>query len=90
MSVAIQKSDGSYKSDVFIDDVILVVLDNGEGYKRCTAASLLAIHAVCRPVAVCEPIPRNELTAEKKLIAESLLEEVKPPQGGQDNIGMAA
>jgi hypothetical protein len=49
--------------------------------QRGAAASLLAIHAVCRPVAVCEPIPRNELTAERKLIAESLLEEVKTTLG---------
>jgi hypothetical protein len=31
MSVAIPKSDGSYKSDFFIDNVISVVLDDGEG-----------------------------------------------------------
>jgi hypothetical protein len=65
MSVEIPKSDGSYKSDVFIDDVISVVIDDGEGCKRGAAAFLLAIHAVCRPVAVREPIKRNELTAEK-------------------------
>jgi hypothetical protein len=81
MSVEIPKSDVSYKSDVFIDDVISVVIDDGEGCKRGAAASLPAIHAVCRPVAVHEPIKRNELTAEKKLIAESLLEEVKTTLG---------
>jgi hypothetical protein len=82
MSIAIPKLDGSYKSDVFIVDVISVVLDDDEGCKRGAAASLLAIHAVCRPVlAVCEPIPRNKLTAKKKLIAESLLEEVKMTLG---------
>ena len=81
MSVTVPDSDGVYKSDVFIDDVISVVLDDDEGCKRGAAASLLAIHAVCRPVSVCEPVPRNELTAEKKLIAESLLEEVKTTLG---------
>jgi hypothetical protein len=81
MSVSISKSNGSYKSDVFIDDVISVVLDDGKGCKRGAAASLLAIHAVCRPVAVYEPIPRNKLTAEKKIIAESLFEEVKATLG---------
>jgi hypothetical protein len=70
-----------YKLDVFIDDVLSVVLDDGEGCKSGAAASLLAIHAVSRPVAVCEPIPRNKLTAEKKAIAESLLEEVKTTLG---------
>jgi hypothetical protein len=58
-----------------------VAIDDGEGCKRGAAASLLAIHAVCRPVAVREPIKRNKLTAEKKLIAESLLEEVKTALG---------
>jgi hypothetical protein len=41
----------------------------------------LAIHTVGRPVANPEPVPRHELTAEKKLIAESLLEEVKTTLG---------
>jgi hypothetical protein len=40
-------------------------------------ASLLAIHAVCRPLADDEPMPQSEMTAEKKLMAESLLEEIK-------------
>ena len=64
-----------------IDDVIAVILDDGEGCERGAAASLLAIHAVCRPVAADEPILRDELTAEKKLIAESLLEELKTTLG---------
>jgi hypothetical protein len=81
MSIEIPKSDGLYKSDVFIDEIISVVIDDGKGCKRGAADSLLAIHAICRPVAVCGPIKRNELTAEKKLIAESLLEEVKTTLG---------
>jgi hypothetical protein len=81
MSVEIPKSDGSYKSDFFFDDVISVVIDDGEGCKRGAVASLLAINAVCRPVTVREPIEKNELTAEKILIAESLLEEVKTTLG---------
>jgi hypothetical protein len=77
----IPDGEGKYKADVFIDDVISVVLDDGRGCARGAAASLLAIHAVCRPVADDEPVLRNELTAEKKLIAESLLEEVKTTLG---------
>jgi hypothetical protein len=75
-SVRIPVTDGAYKADVFIDD--------GHGCHRGVAASLLAIHAVCRPVSPSEPVPRDELTADKKLIAKkSLL-----PSRGQDNVGL--
>jgi hypothetical protein len=80
-SVTIPHSDGHYKADIFIDDLISVILDDGNGCKTGAAASLLAIHTVGRPVAGHEPVTRNELTAEKKLIAESLLEEVKTTLG---------
>jgi hypothetical protein len=80
-SVTIPDSDGDYKADVFIDDLISIILDDGAGCKRGAASSLLAIHTVGRPVAAHEPVLRNELTAEKKLIAESLLEEVKTTLG---------
>jgi hypothetical protein len=65
--------------------VISVVLDDGEGCIKGAAASLLTIHAISRPVAGCEPVQKNEMTAEKKLIAESLLEEVKTTQGWMIN-----
>jgi hypothetical protein len=80
-SVTIPASDGDYTADVFIDDIISVILDDGAGCKRGAASSLLAIHTVGRPVADHKPVPRHELTAEKKLIAESLLEEVKNTLG---------
>jgi hypothetical protein len=44
--------------------------------ERKAGRSTTAIHTVSR-VADLEPVQRNEMTAEKKLIAESLLEEVK-------------
>jgi hypothetical protein len=80
-SVTIPESDGNYKADIFIDDLISVILNDGAGCKRGAASSLLAIHTVGRPVASQEPVPRNELMAEKELIAESLLEKVKTTLG---------
>jgi hypothetical protein len=79
--VTIHESGGKYKADIFIDDLISIILGGGAGCKRGAASSLLAIHTVGRPVASPEPVPQNELTAEKKLIAESLLEEVKTTLG---------
>jgi hypothetical protein len=80
-SVTIPKSGGNCKADIFIGDLISVILNDGAGCKRGAASSLLAIHMVGRPVASHEPVPRNELTPEKKLIAESLLKEVKTTLG---------
>ena len=81
MSVYPDSPDGEFQADVYLDDVISAVLDDLAGCLRGSAASLLAIHAVGRPVASNEPVARDELTAEKKLIAESLLEEVKTVLG---------
>ncbi len=64
-SVELPVDDGHYKSDVFIDDIISVMLDDGEGCLRGAAASLLAIHAVGRPLAASEPVPRNDLLPRK-------------------------
>jgi hypothetical protein len=80
-SVTIPKSGGNCKADIFIGDLISVILNDGAGCKRGAASSLLAIHTVGRPVASQEPVPRNELMAEKELIAESLLEKVKTTLG---------
>jgi hypothetical protein len=76
-SVHLPADDNSYKADVYIDDILVAVLDDQKGCHKGSAAALLAIHSVGRPVAVDEPISRDQLTAEKKLIAESLLEETK-------------
>ena len=80
-SVSLPDDEGTYKADVYIDDILVAMLDDGDGCKRGAAAALLAIHSVGRPVADDEPIARDELTAEKKLIAESLLEEKKTTLG---------
>jgi hypothetical protein len=86
MSVAIPASYGAYKANVFIDDVILVVLNNNIGFFCGTVAALLAIHTICRPVSRCEPLPRNEHTANKKLLTKRLLREVKTTLGWLINI----
>jgi hypothetical protein len=52
--------EGTYKADVFIDHVISVVLDKNQGCKKGVAVSLLAIHAVTRPVASLEPVAHHE------------------------------
>jgi hypothetical protein len=41
--VELLQDEGTYRSDVFIDDIILVILDD---------ASLFTIHAVCRPLSL--------------------------------------
>jgi hypothetical protein len=79
--VTVPTSDGHYKADIFIDDLISIILNNGAGCKWGAASSLLAIHTAGRPLADHKPVPRNNLTAEKKLIAESLLKEVKTTLG---------
>jgi hypothetical protein len=80
-SVNLPDDEGDYKADVYIDDILAAMLDDDEGCVRGSAAALLAIHSVGRPVASDEPIARDELTAEKKLVAESLLEEKKTTLG---------
>jgi hypothetical protein len=74
-------NEDAHRADVFIDDIISVILDDGAGCRQGAAASLLAIHAVSRPLAADEPVPRDQLMVEKKLIAESLLEEIKKTLG---------
>jgi hypothetical protein len=80
-SVHLPDDEGEYKADVYIDDILVAMLDDEMGCERGSAAALLAIHTVGRPLAKVEPVERDELTAEKKLIAESLLEETKTTLG---------
>jgi hypothetical protein len=76
-SVQLPDDDGDYKADVYINDILVAMLGDDEGCARGSAAALLAIHSIGRPVASDEPIAWDELTAEKKLITESLLKEKK-------------
>jgi hypothetical protein len=54
-----------YKADIFIDDVISVMLDDRAVCAKGAAALLLTIHTVSCPVADLEPVQQNELTVDK-------------------------
>ena len=66
-------------SDVFIDDVFSQTLDlpGSNNVERVSNASLLAIHAIARPLLSAEPIPREVMAAFAKLVAEAGAEETK-------------
>ena len=61
--------NGLGKSDVYIDDIIAISLE--DHHKRICAASILAIHTVACPVESSDPIPRKEIISLKKFAAEA-------------------
>ena len=60
------------RSDCFIDDIIVVMIDRPEQILRHSSAAPLAIHCAMRPNAGVEkePIPRRDAMAGEKLVAE--------------------
>ena len=66
-------------ADVYIDDTIGLTVDIEESnnIQRLEQAILLAIHCAAREKSPDEPIPREEMAAIAKLIAEAGAEEVK-------------
>ncbi|KAL9183869.1 hypothetical protein ACHAXT_004725 [Thalassiosira profunda] len=64
-------------ADVFIDDTIGITVDMGDNALRLERAILLAIHVAARPKHEDEPIPREDMAALAKLIAEARCEETK-------------
>jgi hypothetical protein len=66
-------------TDVYIDDTIALCVDleNTDNDCRLENATLLAIEAAARPVHEAEPIPRENMAALAKLLAEAGLEESK-------------
>jgi len=66
-------------TDVFIDDTIGLTVDieGSNNIIRLERAILLAIHVAARPKHSAEPIPREEMAALNKLLAEAKLEETK-------------
>ena len=66
-------------SDVFIDDLFAACVDlpESDNIKRLERAPLLAIDAVARPLLESEPVPRHEMAARNKFIAEAGAEELK-------------
>jgi hypothetical protein len=68
---------GTY--DLYIDDIIALTLDvpGTNNLEHCAGAHLLAVAATARPSHEDEPIPREEMEAVNKLIAEATPEESK-------------
>jgi hypothetical protein len=60
------------RSDCFIDDIIIVMIDRAEQIMRHSSAGPLAIHVAMRPNAGVEkePIPRRDTLSKDKLEAE--------------------
>ena len=60
------------RSDCFIDDIIVVMIDRPEQILRHSSAAPLAIHCAMRPNAGVEkePIPRRDAMSGEKLVAE--------------------
>jgi hypothetical protein len=65
--------------DLYIDDFVglTVDLDDTDNATRLERAPLLGLTAVAREVSPFEPLPRDEMDARKKLIAETGLSETK-------------
>ena len=66
-------------ADVYIDDTIALGVDmhDSDYSLRLENAILLAIHTAARPIHAKEPIPREEMAALTKLLAEARLEQTK-------------
>ena len=66
-------------AEVYIDDTLGLTVDiaGTNNDSRLEKSILLAIHVVARPKHPSEPIPREEMAALAKLLAESRCEEVK-------------
>ena len=70
--------DARGTSDVYIDDIIALTVDaeDSKNVQRLEQATLLAIHCAARENND-EPIPREEMSARAKLLAESGAEKIK-------------
>lgn len=66
-------------ADIFIDDTFALAVDlpGSNNVRRLERAILLAIHVVARPLENDEPIPRAEMAARNKFVAEAGAEEQK-------------
>jgi hypothetical protein len=85
MATALPPGEGTYKADVFIDDVISVVFDDEQGCKKGAAETLLAIHAIAWPITSLEPVARDELTAENS--REEAASKLSGTSGSRELVG---
>ncbi len=66
------------KVDLYIDDNIATSLGINDNHKRVSAAIILAIRTITRPLELNgEPLPRKDIISLKKFLAESQPSEVK-------------
>ena len=65
------------KADVYLDDIIPVILDENDNFAGGRLAPALAIHLVSRELNCNEPLPRHPMMSLTKLKAEGALEETK-------------
>jgi hypothetical protein len=63
------------KADIFIDDGMVIVPDINDNRHRAVQALLLAIHTLCRPLDINEPIKREDCLSLGKLAEEGQLAE---------------
>jgi hypothetical protein len=63
--------------DLYIDDYCGLTVDIGDNAFRLERAPLLALVSAAREVATTEPLPRDDMEARNKLIAEAGLTEIK-------------
>jgi hypothetical protein len=75
-SVQIKVSD-SGQTDCYIDDLTTTIVESDENCTRASAAALLAISIIGRPLNPKDPIKRLDLVSLSKLQAEAALEEQK-------------
>ncbi len=64
-------------ADIYIDDTIGVAIDIDSNPCRVNRAIPLAINTFARPIDPNDPIPRNPLISQKKLVAEGKMDECK-------------
>ena len=71
--------DSTGTADVYIDNTSALTVDveDSNNIQRLEQATLLAIHCAAQEKHNDEPIPREEMTARAKLIAEAGAEEIR-------------
>ena len=71
--------DARGTADVYIDDTIALTVDveDSNNVQRLEQATLLAIQCAAREKHKDEPIPREEMAAQAKLLAKAGAEEIK-------------